>query len=187
MAKKKHEEDENAAAQKNAAPAPPKRKRKRRKTGTSAAASSRDAGSTCDDVVRSIFARLPARTAVASTALSNHHQRLMCCPDFRNLHCRLSPPLPRPHITFIATAKLTRRSGQDPVSGFRGFHVAGAGFNSAAPMRSLAGDTYLNRRYINTCNGVVLLSGEQKPNTCVLWNPAIADEEKESDRPCFGA
>ncbi|KAK3145667.1 hypothetical protein QOZ80_3BG0255860 [Eleusine coracana subsp. coracana] len=164
MGKKKQREDEIAEeAQKNTAPAACKRKRRRRTKTRAIAATS----SSCDDVVRSIFARLPARAVVASMVLSKHHRRLMCCSDFRNLHCRLGPPLPRPHIAYVATAKLTRRSGEDPVSAFHGFHVAGAaGLDSAAaPMRSLAGATYHNRRYVNTCNGVVLLSGEQKPNT----------------------
>ena len=71
----------------------------------------------CDDVVRSIFARVPARTAVASMALSSHHRRLMLCPDFIALHCRLGPPLPRPCIAYIATAKVcvmtTMESRQD--------------------------------------------------------------------------
>ncbi|GJN22873.1 hypothetical protein PR202_gb10477 [Eleusine coracana subsp. coracana] len=181
MGKKKQREDEIAEeAQKNTAPAACKRKRRRRTKTRAIAATS----SSCDDVVRSIFARLPARAVVASMVLSKHHRRLMCCSDFRNLHCRLGPPLPRPHIAYVATAKLTR-SGEDPVSAFHGFHVAGAaGLDSAAaPMRSLAGATYHNRRYVNTCNGVVLLSGEQKPNTCVLWNPAVADEEKEVTVP----
>ncbi|KAK8443815.1 hypothetical protein SEVIR_9G037301v4 [Setaria viridis] len=34
------------------------------------------------------------------------------------------------------------------------------------------------------CNGVVLLAGgKPRPTTCVLWNPAIADEEKEVTIP----
>ncbi|GJM97063.1 hypothetical protein PR202_ga13961 [Eleusine coracana subsp. coracana] len=190
------EEDEIPEAQKNAAPAATrkrKRKRKRKKrsrTKSSASASPCDVGIImCDDVLRNIFARLPARTVVASMALSKHHRRLMCCPDFRNLHCRLGPPdLPRPHIAYVTTAKIIRRKsgGRDPVSGFHGFHIAD-GSNSAAaaaPMRSLVGETYLNKRYVNTCNGFVLLAGgEPKPTTCVLWNPAVADEEKEVTVP----
>ncbi|GJN22867.1 hypothetical protein PR202_gb10469 [Eleusine coracana subsp. coracana] len=174
--KKPGEEDEIPEAQKNAAPAATrKRKRKKKKrsrTKSSASASPCDTGIImCDDVLRSIFARLPARTVVASMALSKHHRRLMCCPDFRNLHYRLGPPLPRPHIAYVATAKISRRKsgGRDPVSGFHGFHVAGAGSNSAAaaaPMHSLVGETYLDKRYVNTCNGLVLLAGgESKPTT----------------------
>ncbi|GJM97058.1 hypothetical protein PR202_ga13956 [Eleusine coracana subsp. coracana] len=183
MGKKKRREDEIAEeAQKNVAGRRRKRKRRRRTKTRAIGATS----SSCDDVIRNIFARLPARTVVASMALPKHHRRLMCCPDFRNLHCRLGPPLPRPHIAYIATAKLTRRSGEDPVSAFHGFHVAGAARldSAAAPMRSLAGPDYHNRRYVNTCNGVVLLSGEQKPNTFVLmWNPAVFDEEEEVTVP----
>ncbi|OEL32928.1 hypothetical protein BAE44_0006054 [Dichanthelium oligosanthes] len=141
----------------------------------------------CDDVLRSIFARVPARTAVASMVLSKHHRRLMRCPDFITLHCRLAPSLPRPHVAYVATAKLRRSSGvRGPVSGYHGFHVAaggGGGSSSNAPMRALVGPMYLEKRYVNTCNGVVLLAGKPRPTTCVLWNPALADEEKEVTVP----
>jgi len=60
----------------------------------------------CDDVLGSILARLPARTAVACTALSKRHRRLILSPAFRSLHCRLAPPLPRPHVAYVATAPL---------------------------------------------------------------------------------
>ncbi|KAK3145660.1 hypothetical protein QOZ80_3BG0255740 [Eleusine coracana subsp. coracana] len=214
--KKPGEEDEIPEAQKNAAPAATrKRKRKKKKrsrTKSSASASPCDTGIImCDDVLRSIFARLPARTVVASMALSKHHRRLMCCPDFRNLHYRLGPPLPRPHIAYVATAKISRRKsgGRDPVSGFHGFHVAGAGSNSAAaaaPMHSLVGETYLDKRYVNTCNGLVLLAGgESKPTTrshtyklllsrrwkqtttLLFSNPAITRHPKELLVYRFGA
>ncbi|TVU44420.1 hypothetical protein EJB05_03861, partial [Eragrostis curvula] len=141
-------EDEIAKAQEKAAAAVRKRKM-RRATGASAAAS-RDAGM-CDDVVRSIFARVPARTAVASMALSKHHRRMILCPEFRSLHCRLGPPLPQPHIAYIATAEIRRRKDPDPISAFRGFHVAGIGHSSSnAPMRSLAGSAYLTLWNVNT-------------------------------------
>ncbi|GJN01894.1 hypothetical protein PR202_ga19196 [Eleusine coracana subsp. coracana] len=65
----------------------------------------------CDDVLDNIFARLPARTAVASMVLSKHHHAWICSSKFRRLHFRLSPPLANPHIAYI--------------SKFHGFHVAG--------------------------------------------------------------
>ncbi|CAN6236090.1 unnamed protein product [Urochloa humidicola] len=64
----------------------------------------------CDDVVSNILARLPAHAAVACTALSKHHRRLIRSPDFRSLHRRLAPPLPSPHIAYLATAPIRRRS-----------------------------------------------------------------------------
>ncbi|RCV40234.1 hypothetical protein SETIT_9G036400v2 [Setaria italica] len=43
---------------------------------------------------------------------------------------------------------------------------------------------YLEKSYVNTCNGVVLLAGGMpRPTTCVLWNPAVADEEREVTVP----
>ncbi|GJN26577.1 hypothetical protein PR202_gb14519 [Eleusine coracana subsp. coracana] len=116
----------------------------------------------CDDVLDNIFARLPARTAVASMVLSKHHHRLICSSEFRRMHFRLSPPLVSPHIAYI--------------SKFHCFHVAGAGHNSDAPMRTLGG-IYHEMKYINTCNGILLFARERetKPPTCVLWNPALAD------------
>ncbi|TVU44412.1 hypothetical protein EJB05_03853, partial [Eragrostis curvula] len=180
MAKKKSRRDatEPAAAQ----PRKPAKTRKR-KRGANAAASC-DSG-LCDDVMPNIFVRLPARTLVASMALSKHHRRMILCPEFRSLHCRLGPPLPQLHIAYIAMANIRRRGKQkDPISGFHGFHVAGVGLNNNAPMRSLAsGPKYLDMRYVNTCNGVVLLAGKPGTTTCVLWNPAVADEAKEVTVP----
>ncbi|CAN6276771.1 unnamed protein product [Urochloa humidicola] len=134
----------------------------------------------CDDVVSNIFARLPARAAVACTALSKHHRRLIRCPEFTSLHRRLAPPLPSPHIAYLATAPIRRRPEQKkPVSVFHAFHVAGGigGAGAGAPIRSLAGRRYLGMSYINTCNGVVLLARKKSscPCRCVLWNPAVAD------------
>ncbi|RLM75028.1 uncharacterized protein C2845_PM15G20240 [Panicum miliaceum] len=103
----------------------------------------------CDDVLGCILARLPARTAVACTALSKRHRRLILSPEFRSLHCRLAPPLPRPHVAYIATAPLRWTRERDLVSEFNGFHVAvaGAGISgSAAPMRALFGERYFEDR-----------------------------------------
>ncbi|GJN01891.1 hypothetical protein PR202_ga19193 [Eleusine coracana subsp. coracana] len=121
----------------------------------------------CDDVLENIFARLPARTAVASMVLSKHHHRLICSSEFRSLHFCLSPPLSNPHIAYI--------------SELHGFHIAGTCHNSDAPMRTLDPERYPMMKYINTCKDLVLFTREQetKPPTCVLWNPALADEEKE--------
>jgi len=69
-----------------AAPPPPinpvtytmrKRNRTGGASGSPAAAASGGAGM-CDDVLRGVFARVPARTAVASMVLSKHHQTLLC-------------------------------------------------------------------------------------------------------------
>ena len=50
-------------------------------------------------------------------------------------------------------------------------------------MRAVAGPLYLNKRFVNTCKGVVLLAGRPRRSTCVLWNPAVAGEEKEVTVP----
>jgi len=100
MAKKKERKHEIQAA---AAPRKPATKRKRKRGASSAAALGM-----CDDIVRSILARLPARTLVACTTLSKHHRRMILCPEFRSLHFRLGPPLSRPQIAYIATAKIAR-------------------------------------------------------------------------------
>ncbi|CAN6240704.1 unnamed protein product [Urochloa humidicola] len=151
----------------------PSSKRKRAATDGGA-----PGASVCDDVVTNIFARLPARTAVACTTLSKHHRGLIRSPEFTSLHRRLGAPLPSPHIAYIATAPIRRRPEQKkPVNVFHAFHVAGSGGGGGAPMRSLAGWRYLGMRYINTCNGVVLLARKKFscPCRCVLWNPAVAD------------
>ncbi|CAN6249948.1 unnamed protein product [Urochloa humidicola] len=143
-----------------------------------------------DEVTGNILARLPTRAAVACTALSKRHRRLIRSPDFRSLHRRLAPPLPRPHIAYMTNAQARQRNWHGRVSDFHGFHVAGAGLTGGggAPMRALAGGRYLKKQYINTCNGVVLLAtGEKmlksKRPTCVLWNPAVADDDKEVTVP----
>ncbi|KAL6652131.1 hypothetical protein ACP70R_011056 [Stipagrostis hirtigluma subsp. patula] len=142
----------------------------------------------CDDVVGNILARLPARAAVASMALSKRHRLLVRSPEFRSLHCRVSPPLPRPHIAYATTAPIRRGGERGCVSRFHGFHVAGAGHTGAAPIGVLAGARYLKKKYVNTCNGVVLLTTDAKPRvtsppTCVLWNPAVAGDDKEVTVP----
>ncbi|KAL6652130.1 hypothetical protein ACP70R_011055 [Stipagrostis hirtigluma subsp. patula] len=145
---------------------------KRRKTG---------APSMCDDVLQNILARLPARAAVASMALSTRHRRLICSPEFRSLHRRLGPPLPRPHIAYVATAPIRSKGDRGPVSVFHGFHIAGAGLRSDAPMRAVFGDRFFYDKYVNTCDGVVLIAGKRySPRCrCVLWNPAVADVPRE--------
>uniref|UniRef100_A0A0E0IDA4 F-box domain-containing protein n=1 Tax=Oryza nivara TaxID=4536 RepID=A0A0E0IDA4_ORYNI len=75
-----------------------------RMASSSSSSSSSSWGAICDDVVRNIFARLLARDAVASMALSRHHRRLITSPEFARLHCRHGAPLPRPHIAYVATA-----------------------------------------------------------------------------------
>ncbi|CAN6249949.1 unnamed protein product [Urochloa humidicola] len=129
---------------------------KRRKTEPVNGASGADV---CDDVAGNILARLPARSAIACTALSKRHCRLIRSPQFRSLHLRLAPPLPRPQIAYVSTAPIRRRPEHEPVSGYHGFHVAGLRRND--PMRVLAGGRYLGTRYANTCNGIVLISGEK--------------------------
>ncbi|CAL5069699.1 unnamed protein product [Urochloa decumbens] len=137
-----------------------------------------------DDVTGNILARLPARTAVACTALSKHHRRMIRSSEFRSLHLHLAPPLPRPQIAYIATAPIRRRPEHKPVSGYYAFHVAGAaaGLRRNDPMRVLAGGRYLGTRYANTCNGVVLISGEEfsAPARCALWNPSPTTRTRRS-------
>ncbi|CAL5030317.1 unnamed protein product [Urochloa decumbens] len=141
----------------------------------------------CDDVAGNILARLPARSAVACMALSKHHRRMIRSSEFRSLHLRLAPPLPRPQIAYVATPPIRRQPERKPVSGYYAFHVAGAGagLRRNHPMRVLAGGRYLGTRYANTCNGVVLISGEEfsTPAKCALWNPAVADDAKEVTIP----
>ncbi|CAL5069703.1 unnamed protein product [Urochloa decumbens] len=163
---------------------PGTRDTKKRKRG----GSNDGAGGLCDDVVGNILARLPARTAVACTALSKRHRRLIRSTEFRSLHFRLAPPLPqpRPHIDFLVTAPIKRRPDQKvPVSGFVGFHVAGAELSGITPMRSLASRRFLGLSYVNTCNGVVLLAtdGYSARCRCILWNPAVADVVEEVTVP----
>ncbi|KAF8702275.1 hypothetical protein HU200_033043 [Digitaria exilis] len=65
--------------------------------------------------------------------------RLIRSLEFRSLHCRLAPPLPHPHIAYLATAPIKRMPGQDePSSAFLGFHVAGDGLGggTTTSMRS---------------------------------------------------
>ncbi|TVU41591.1 hypothetical protein EJB05_15122, partial [Eragrostis curvula] len=50
-------------------------------------------------------------------------------------------------------------------------------------MRWLDGPTYENMKYVNTCNGIVLLADSSRHNSCVLWNPAVPDDEKEVTVP----
>jgi len=182
------EEQEKAAA---AAATPDAKKRR---SGSPANDGASPGAGLCDDVVGNILARVPARTAVASMTLSRRHRRLIRSPEFRRLHCRLAPPLPRPHIAYLVTAQVSRRRALDepddrevPASVFQGFHVAGAGFNGnvVAPMRSLTGRRYLGMEYVNTCNGVVLLAAAAGDKysarcRCILWNPAVADDAVEA-------
>ncbi|KAG2568386.1 hypothetical protein PVAP13_7NG315948, partial [Panicum virgatum] len=147
------EEREKAAP---SAPTPRKRKRKRAATTIDGGAS---VARICDDVAVNILARLPARAAVACTALSKHHGGLIRSP---------------------------RPEQENPVSVFHGFHVAGAGLISGdAPMRALTGWRHLGTQYVGTCNGVVLLASEEfaAPCRCTLWNPAVADAAREVTVP----
>ncbi|KAK3143843.1 hypothetical protein QOZ80_4AG0305690 [Eleusine coracana subsp. coracana] len=174
-------EDREKAAPSAGAPATKKRKR-------AAAARVEASGAViCDDILSNILARLPARSAVASMALSKHHHALICSPEFRTLHCRLGAPLPRPHIAFVSTAAIRRRLEHNPVSGYYGFHVAGAAATTSSnePMRALTGGRYRDTKFVNTCNGVVLLAGKRFSDQCrcILWNPAVADEPKAVTLP----
>ncbi|CAN6236088.1 unnamed protein product [Urochloa humidicola] len=152
---------------------------KKRKTEAAAAAAV-DGARLCDDVLCLILARLPARAAVACTILSKRHRRLILSPEFRSLHLRLAPPLPRPHAAYLlATAPLRRKEDNGLASVSHGFHLA------AAPMRALSGQRYSDDRYVNTCNGVVLLAAEgySPRGRCVLWNPAVADVARDVTVP----
>uniref|UniRef100_A0A0D9W8U1 F-box associated beta-propeller type 3 domain-containing protein n=1 Tax=Leersia perrieri TaxID=77586 RepID=A0A0D9W8U1_9ORYZ len=141
-----------------------------------------DTGVYCDDgILRNIFSRLPTRAAVACTALSKRHRRMVTSAGFRRLHClHGAAPLPRQHVAYLTTAPITRRAHD--ASKFHGFHVAGAGMGIGghAPMRALTSGKYERMRYINTCNGVMLFSQKKEPSgSYLLWNPDIADDEKE--------
>jgi hypothetical protein len=46
--------------------------------------------------------------------------------EFRSLHLRLAPPLPRHQIAYVVTAPIRRRPEHKPVSVFHNFHVAAA-------------------------------------------------------------
>ncbi|RLN41394.1 hypothetical protein C2845_PM01G06780 [Panicum miliaceum] len=166
MATKKARKDEIEEAPPARNPSTTTRKRKRGSNSAAAAAAS--TSSICDDVLRRIFARLPVRTLVASMALSKHHRRMILSPEFRSLCCRLGPPLPAPHIAYIATAKISSSCGQRT-------RRRRAQRNNA-PTRSLVGPRYIDKKYVNTCNGVMLFAGSRG---CVLWNPCVANSDKE--------
>uniref|UniRef100_A0A0E0LWA5 F-box domain-containing protein n=1 Tax=Oryza punctata TaxID=4537 RepID=A0A0E0LWA5_ORYPU len=192
-------------------------KRKREEVAAAAAAarpgssSSSSEGGICDDVVRNIFARLPARDAVASMAPSRRHRRLITSEEFRRLHCRHGAPLDVPHIAYVATADVVAHrdtagrvdslecwahqrathgfsswgfasqssynAAPDRSLSYHGFHVAGrrGGTN---PMRALDGQKYDDKKYVGTCNGVVLLAVKE-PSVGFLLNPAVADGERK--------
>ncbi|GJN01884.1 hypothetical protein PR202_ga19186 [Eleusine coracana subsp. coracana] len=174
-------EDENVEERGTAAPSSggPAAKKKKKRAAASGAGR-------CDDVFPNIFARLPARSAVASMALSKHHRAMICSPEFRTLHCRLGAPLPQPHIAYVATAEIRRRPERDPVIGYHGFHVTGGGGGGGLrsnedPMRVLCGGRYLETSYANTCDGILVLGNKEFSSRCrcILWNPAVADVAEE--------
>ncbi|CAN6276770.1 unnamed protein product [Urochloa humidicola] len=101
-------EDEITDEREKAAPSPPAARKRKRPAIIDGGASG---SQICDDIAVSILARLPARAAVACTALSKRHRLLIRSPEFRSLHFRHAPPLPRPHIAYLATAPghLSRR------------------------------------------------------------------------------
>ena len=87
--KARKDETEEAAAAPQKPSTTSKRKRKR---GSSAAAASTTICN--DDVLRSIFARLPVRSLVVSMTLSKHHRRMILSPEFRScwgLDLRVKP------------------------------------------------------------------------------------------------
>ena len=103
----------------------------------------------CDEALLNIFSRLPARDA----ALSRHHRRLIGGLDFWLLHRRLGPPMPRPHIAYMAISVL-------PGLLFHDFHLVGYGGKNDGLRRALIDREPPHRRrrkYVGTCNGVVLL------------------------------
>ncbi|GJN22872.1 hypothetical protein PR202_gb10476 [Eleusine coracana subsp. coracana] len=169
MVTKKARKDEIEAA---APRKPATRKRTKRRQATSPAASG--AAVMCDDIIRNIFARLPARTLVASMMLSKHHCRMILSPEFSSLHCRLGPPLPHPQTAYIVTVAIAHKCGGYIVSGFHQFHVADAGrLGCDAPMRSLTGTKHMQRR----------------PAVCSLeevraLEPVRCQQREGSDHPC---
>ena len=100
--------------------------------------------------------------------------------DFWLLLRRLSPPLPRPSIAYMATlgasdaASKRRRPAPaleplDPVPAdppgymFFDFHLAGGrpGGDNDELRYSLANRVHLRHKYVGTCNGVILLAPER--------------------------
>ncbi|CAO2043523.1 unnamed protein product [Urochloa humidicola] len=141
---KPREDDETVVERRDTAapttPAPAKRTKR-----ADAGGASSGAGAVCDDVVGNILARLPA-----CMALSKHHRRLIRSPEFRSLHCRLAPPLSRPHLAYLVTTPIKRNPDTGAISRFHGFHIVGtgAGNGGGALMRALAGGKYLNMSYV---------------------------------------
>uniref|UniRef100_A0A0D9X973 Uncharacterized protein n=1 Tax=Leersia perrieri TaxID=77586 RepID=A0A0D9X973_9ORYZ len=109
-----------------------------------------------DDVVRSIFARLPARNVVTEFFYDTGTLRY--------------------HLLDRNPSRSWR---------YHGFHVAGAGRRYGNnPVRALAGQKYNDHQYICTCNGVILLAGKEEaddyePSVGLLLNPAVTDGERE--------
>ncbi|KAF8651771.1 hypothetical protein HU200_063289 [Digitaria exilis] len=108
--------------------------------------------------------------------------------DFWHLHHRLGPPLPRPHVAYLATVGASDPTKKNirPAAGsvFLDFHLAGVGSdddNNDELRYSLVDRRCMYRKYVGTCNGVILLaqSNGTSSSSILLFNPAIAGGEVE--------
>lgn len=145
----------------------------------------------CDDVLLGIFSRLTPRDAARCATLSKRHRELICSTNFWHLQNRLGPPLPRPHVAYLATvgaSHCTRcAAAQVPVlpagSVFLDFHLAGAGDadnkNDELIRYSLIDRRRLYCRYVGTCNGVILMAQDNGASSILLFNPAVTGGEEE--------
>ncbi|CAN6240708.1 unnamed protein product [Urochloa humidicola] len=148
----------------------------------------------CDDVLLGIFSGLTFRDASRCAAMSRHHRQLIGGMDFWLLHHRLSPPLPRPHIAYMATnaaldpSNNARRRPAPAVapllSGcmFLDFHLAGGGDKDELMRYSLIDRVHRFHKYVGTCDGIILMAPESFDGagaSILLLNPAVAGGEVE--------
>ncbi|KAG2574357.1 hypothetical protein PVAP13_7KG325800 [Panicum virgatum] len=137
----------------------------------------------CDDVLHGISSSLTPRDAARCAALSKRHRQIIGGLDFWLLQRRLGPPLPRPHIAYMATVGASE-SGPLPSAVLRGsmfldFHLAGG--NDGGGLRySLIDRDRRYRRYVGTCNGIILMAPESfdRCASILVFNPAVAGSEQ---------
>ncbi|CAO2043529.1 unnamed protein product [Urochloa humidicola] len=157
----------------------------------------------CDDVLLGIFSRLTSRDASRCAAMSRHHRQLIGGMDFWLLHRRLSPPLPRPHIAYMATVAASDPSNARhrpapaaaaaphpdrvlrPGCMFLDFHLADGDDKDELMRYSLIDRVHRFHKYVGTCDGIILMAPESfnggGGDSILLLNPAIAGGEVEVD------